>query len=447
MKSKTILPLPLVYTLLLVCFAFNVKADNQVNFIKGTWADAVTQSKQTGKPIFLDCYTTWCGPCKRMDKEAFVNKAVAKFYNNKFISIKVDMETEEGKLLKEKYNVQAYPTLLYIDGDEQLLHRGSGYRYGAPKSLIRIGKKALNPKKRSERLTVEYNKGNREAKFLRKYAKQISATYQNKPEVLDAYLKTLSEKKLTKKKTIKLIYECMTSCRSFAFQTLLKYNFLPEDYGYTYTILSSLINDNQLAIKTKSDSLYQQGIERGYQAIPQMQQEFLIFLTTPYYRQTNQLSILHDSIKNYVENSLLDSMTGKEFITEIRDRKTPLPYDPKKSETFYNYFNEDGSKHDLIVLDYNYTAWNLNEVCLPYINTITDTTALKEAKLWMEIALTIEEVPQYLSTYGFILNNLQMKTEALEVLNRLNVLLTEHPEYGSYDKAMKLREQLYKEKD
>jgi uncharacterized protein YyaL (SSP411 family) len=53
------------------------------------------------KPIFVDCYTSWCAPCKKMEQTVFVNDTVYKFYNEHFINFKVDMEKGEGVEMKK----------------------------------------------------------------------------------------------------------------------------------------------------------------------------------------------------------------------------------------------------------------------------------------------------------------------------------------------------------
>ena len=50
-------------------------------FFKGSLKDAKAKAKKENKLIFIDCYTTWCGPCKNMSKKTFVNKEVGEYYN------------------------------------------------------------------------------------------------------------------------------------------------------------------------------------------------------------------------------------------------------------------------------------------------------------------------------------------------------------------------------
>lgn len=92
-----------------------------IEFQKITLEKAKSISKLTGKPIFIDCYTDWCGPCIRMAKTAFVDQKVGELYNSNFINLKVEMEkNSDGREISRMYKINAYPTLLIINGDGKL---------------------------------------------------------------------------------------------------------------------------------------------------------------------------------------------------------------------------------------------------------------------------------------------------------------------------------------
>lgn len=40
-------------------------------FFNGTFKEALLEAKKENKPIFLDVYATWCGPCKKNEKNNF----------------------------------------------------------------------------------------------------------------------------------------------------------------------------------------------------------------------------------------------------------------------------------------------------------------------------------------------------------------------------------------
>ncbi len=113
-----------------------------IQFFEGSWKDAKEKAQKTGKPIFVDAFATWCGPCKVMSRRVFTRKKVGEFYNKHFINFKFDMEKGKGRKFKKDYRVKAYPTLIYFDDEMEVVHRKRGAI--GPKGLIKLGKKALN---------------------------------------------------------------------------------------------------------------------------------------------------------------------------------------------------------------------------------------------------------------------------------------------------------------
>ncbi|GAB3962254.1 hypothetical protein GCM10028805_63000 [Spirosoma harenae] len=122
----------------------NPKNDQEgIQFTEASWKDILKKAKAEKKVIFLDAYTSWCGPCKQLQKNVFTKKPVGDFYNGKFINVKMDMEKGEGPAFSQVYPVEAYPTLLFIDGNGKLLKKVLGYQ--TPEDLIAIGKSVKTP--------------------------------------------------------------------------------------------------------------------------------------------------------------------------------------------------------------------------------------------------------------------------------------------------------------
>jgi len=97
-----------------------------MEFFHGTWAEALAESKSTGKLIFVDAYTTWCGPCKWMARSVFPDSKVGTVFNNNFINYKFDMEKGEGPAFSKKYHVDAYPSLYFIDSKGKVVQKEVG---------------------------------------------------------------------------------------------------------------------------------------------------------------------------------------------------------------------------------------------------------------------------------------------------------------------------------
>ncbi len=83
-------------------------------------------AKAQDKPIFIDFYTTWCGPCKMLDAKTYPDAAVEKLLNS-MLPAKYDAEKEPWIALAKTYKIHAYPTLLIIGPDGKEVGREIGY--------------------------------------------------------------------------------------------------------------------------------------------------------------------------------------------------------------------------------------------------------------------------------------------------------------------------------
>ena len=99
-----------------------------VEWVKTDLPGALRLARQTKKTVLVDLYGPWCTPCKRMEREVFARPEVADLLRRHFIPIKVDGETAAGGLLKRKYNVVGYPTILLLGADGRERERVFGYK-------------------------------------------------------------------------------------------------------------------------------------------------------------------------------------------------------------------------------------------------------------------------------------------------------------------------------
>lgn len=104
-------------------------SDKGIHFFEGSMKEAMVKAKEEKKYIFLDAYASWCGPCKTMEKEVYTDRKVSKYFNNKFISVKIDMEKGEGpNLAKLLPSINGYPSLLFFNPDGSLAKTVLGSR-------------------------------------------------------------------------------------------------------------------------------------------------------------------------------------------------------------------------------------------------------------------------------------------------------------------------------
>ena len=105
------------------------KGSDGIDFKKINLEKAKAEAAKEGKLIFIDAYTSWCGPCKRMAATTFKDAEVGEFFNENFINIKIEMEKDaDGPATARRYNVRAYPTLLIIDEEGNLVKQTIGMK-------------------------------------------------------------------------------------------------------------------------------------------------------------------------------------------------------------------------------------------------------------------------------------------------------------------------------
>ena len=180
--------------LIVVAFlAFQVIAqDKGIQFIHEDWTAALEKAKEEDKVIFVDAYTTWCGPCKWMAKNVFPEQEVASFYNSNFINLKLDMEKGQGKDFAKTYKVRAYPTLLFINKEGEVVHKALGGR--PPAEFVALGQQAANPETQVYSLKKRFEAGEDDPKFLMNYSKALlEADMDGSDVVAQKYLKSQSD--------------------------------------------------------------------------------------------------------------------------------------------------------------------------------------------------------------------------------------------------------------
>ena len=120
---------------------------SQMTFATGSLDDALKTAAKENKYVFLDVYTTWCGPCKYMSASIFPDKKAGEFMNPKFVNIKIDAEKGEGIDVAKKYAVKGYPTMLILDSKGKELARMMGSTKTADDFIKAVNEKLAGIKK------------------------------------------------------------------------------------------------------------------------------------------------------------------------------------------------------------------------------------------------------------------------------------------------------------
>ena len=167
-----------------------------------TWSDIQRKAKAENKYIFMDCFTTWCGPCKYMSKNIFPLEAVGTALNEKFINVSMQLDTSDADNAEVKkmyatahaiarnYNVNVYPTFLFFNPDGYLVHRAVGS--SEADAFLQKTSEALNSETQYYTLLARYKKGWRDSSFLHRLSNASLDAYdtENSSNIANDYLAT-----------------------------------------------------------------------------------------------------------------------------------------------------------------------------------------------------------------------------------------------------------------
>lgn len=236
--------------------------DKGVKFVHEDFEKALAQAKAENKILFMDAYTTWCGPCKLMTKNTFPDTTVATFYNKNFINLKLDMEKGLGPALLTRYGITAFPTLLFIDGEGNIVHKALGFH--DVEQFVELGNTVLAGSQTLSSWTKRYDNGERTPVFLKDYATKLAEAYdKRKGQVAEEYLATQTD--WLTEENLEFLYKNTDGPDGKLFPFLVKNkkayekisNAAEVDAKIQGILVDKIFNEKDLPTLTYADSLIQ----------------------------------------------------------------------------------------------------------------------------------------------------------------------------------------------
>ena len=379
MKQLFILFLSLPF----VCLA----QEKGIHFEHGnSWEEVLAKAKAENKYIFMDCFTTWCGPCRYMTNTVFPQEKVGDYFNANFINVKVQLDTtasdnEEIKKwyadandIKVDYKIQAFPTFLFFAPDGRLVHRMTGG--GEAEQFIQRASNALDPAKQYYTLLKKFEDGERAPEMLKQigYAALGAFDREKAREISNAYLRT--QKNLFTNENIQFLQDFTISNQDTGFTIFLKY---PEKI-------------NVVLGRGKAESKVNHIIFM-YEAQPKL------FSNT-----------------KTVENSTWEKL-NEQFIEEYGDKAPEILAYTKAT---YCLYKKDWVNYQTSVAEYvnkysdKIASEDLNEYAWGVFQNCKDDACLRQALDWSKQTFKDKDIAMYIDTYANLLYKLGKKEEAIE---------------------------------
>ena len=411
----------ILYLLIILSFSSYASDNKGIEFKEGSWLEILNEAKKQNKLIFIDIYTTWCGPCKMMSAKVFTLNIISEKFNESFVNFKIDAEKGEGIELAKKYAITAYPTYLFVNGNGDLVYRAMG-AMSAEKFIVEADKALLAGKtfKSSAELQKEFKAGKRDPDFLYEYMKRISLNGGENVALLDEYLKAIPASQYKTEKVLALIAENIGTIESKAFIILRDAlnRYLNMTVSQQKYVLNGLSKAKRNTFKKAVDSQDKALLERLIDAIRATSYSEVGFEAEEKQFRLEYAKITRDG-ENFKkiatkEAAKLMAKTSEDLVEETQlkimnfkqgAREKNLDESTPQFKIFLDNMTNTAQK---------LTSFQLNEYAWGYVQMIKNEKDLEEAIKWSERAIELIESPTNLDTYAILLSKLGRKKEAIK---------------------------------
>ena len=317
--------------LLIICcvFTLNLGFSQGIEFFHGTFEEAKEKAKAEDKIIFVDAYASWCGPCKRMAATTFKDESVGEFYNKTFVNLKIDCEKGEGPKFRSKYPVSAFPTLMFIDPNGEVVLKTKGAQ--KVDGILELGKAALKNYDKSGDFAEAYEKGDRDPELVYNYVKALNAVGKPSLKIANDYIK--SQKDLTTEQNLKFIHEAAVEADSKIFDLLVKHKDLiiplVGEEAYKAKITAACQCTCRKAIEFESPDLHKEAKDKMKKYCSDEANSFALTQDMIYYKTINDSKNYLKVVNNYVKKEVKNDANrlnkiAEELLTDFKSDSNAL---------------------------------------------------------------------------------------------------------------------------
>jgi len=236
---------------------------------KLTWKDLAEKAHSERKYIFMDCYTTWCGPCRFMADSIFTKRNVGEFINERYVSAQVQMDSskndnefvkswyKDANAILNTYKISAFPTYLFFNPEGKIVHVGVGVK--DENDFIKLAADALDTSKQYYVLLEKYEAGRIEFESLPQLAytsKELG--YKNvalkiAEDYMRKYLDQLPDSDFCQKKHLQFIADFYNVFNSgdrifnLYYRQSMKIDSIMQIEGYAKSFVDYIITKEEIA--------------------------------------------------------------------------------------------------------------------------------------------------------------------------------------------------------
>lgn len=380
------------------------QSEESLDFFVGTWNQACEIAEARQKPLFVYVYVNYERESNQMNNEVFTQSKIASFYEQNFINLKVNLHSQQGAFLRQKYQLRDFPSLLFFDQKRKLIVQDSGLK--SVNEFLRIGKYALKSNQYKPvsgiissiytdfiEKKMQYENGVRHSEFLYNLAYDLKKFNDSFQPIVKEYIEKEGVDNLTKRRHLNFIFDFADDINDQPFEILLSYK---ERY---IEVFGKETVDNRIKKSIRSAVIIAARYQ-NWEAFESIQ------YTIDKAQLSNQrdfeflmLTVYHENTQNW------DEFTN---IVETYTRQNPY-----------------------------IEASILNDLAWRYALHIENKVKLQEALTWSEKAMEKEpKVFKYRETYATLLYIIGKKSKALKEAENAMVIARKYG--GDYTTTIKL---------
>ncbi|MGC4059138.1 MAG: thioredoxin family protein [Chitinophagaceae bacterium] len=404
-----------------------------IRFEEGNWQSVLDKAKKEHKLVYLDVYTTWCGPCQFLATKIFPQKEAGDKFNNLFINYRIDAEKGEGLGVAKQYAVTGYPTNLFIDPATQaVVYRTVGASTEVSEFVAEadVAIAERNDPMTYDKYQAAFKGGKKDRAFLRAYLEKDKRLNKNNDAVLNAYVAQLPAHPADSE--LYYLADMMQTVHNNAVPLLAQHKEVFEkkdkDSKYYEGFMSrALYNTMEEAMNTKDESLLAVIGDVKHKYMPFEDEQTLYWIRSQYYEKVG------DSVKGFKAASeeadflvsrpadyysQKDQEAIAEMRTSLRAQLTMMKVPAEKVDSLIEVNMADPSRlHSASASaanTLNTLAWNVYE--RHHNNKAMVGQALKWSEYCVQLAQPLEnEWPAYADTHAHLLYAAGRKDEAIRL--------------------------------
>jgi len=257
-----------IMALFVALFISGVVGATGIKFEHLSLQEGLEKAKKENKKVFIDVYATWCGPCKYLTKSVFTDKDLGDFMNENFICLKLDGEQPDGESLMIDFDLNSYPTMLFLSPEKELVKK----IVGAVDSdeIERVAGNVLNPESTEIfKLQKRFEAGERGREFMMDYIKETLNEGLDAVPLAIEFVELFPDLSLEEEDDFMIFYltsdELSDSKVKMFLESAEKYHRLHEQYANAkvLSIIGKLVDDS---VKNKDPEIFKKGLDEVFEA-------------------------------------------------------------------------------------------------------------------------------------------------------------------------------------